>query len=72
MLASGLHRESIMAILDNDPNKVGDVLAGTDIPIVSAAEIRNLRSPRVVVRAAQYTAEIRKQLLGINAEAKLL
>ena len=72
MLSSGLRRDPIMAILDNDPNKVGAVLAGTNIPIVSAAEIRNLRSPRVVVRGAQYTSEIRKQLLGINAEVELL
>jgi 2-polyprenyl-3-methyl-5-hydroxy-6-metoxy-1,4-benzoquinol methylase len=71
MLSSGLNKKNLIAILDNDPAKIGKKLAGTDIPVISPSELRTISSPKVILRASQYNSEIRKQLQNINHTVEL-
>ena len=72
MICSGLNEKNLIAVLDNDPAKIGKKLAGTNIPVISPSELRNTSSPKVILRAAQFNSEIRKQLQNINHTVELL
>lgn len=64
-LAGGL-TVPVISILDNDVNKIGKRLYNTPHIVCSPDRIQHDLSPHVVVRAAQYTDEIRHQLKNIN------
>ena len=72
LISSGLKKENIIAVLDNDPNKIGKKLAGTNIPVVSPSELNGISSPLVLLRAAQFNSEIKKQIKNINNTVELL
>jgi SAM-dependent methyltransferase len=66
LIGFGLDLSRFEAILDNDPNKQGKRLCGTDKTVRAPALLAGIRQPIVVVRAGVYTAEIVAQISAIN------
>jgi len=67
LIACGLNTNCIKGILDNDPNKVGKFLYGTNIKVYNPSVISNDESPIVIVRVAQYKDEIVDSLIANNS-----
>jgi len=63
LLEFGLAEESFLNILDNDPQKIGKRLYGTNLEVCSPKILKELESPLVVLKAAQYTEEIKSDIL---------
>jgi SAM-dependent methyltransferase len=72
LLAFGLDLSRIESILDNDPNKQGKRLCGTEKRVQSPAVLAGLVQPLVVVRAGVYTNEIVAQIRTINPTAEFM
>jgi len=72
MLCLGLDRNKIRGIVDNDPDKIGQFLYGSDIEVYSPEEIRKFNQPEVIVRVSQFKEEIQDQIKSINEKAILL
>lgn len=68
----GLLEEKIVAVLDNDPAKIGKRLYGTNLRVQSPDIIKNVSSPCVVLRTAQYRQEIEEQIFKINQGAVII
>jgi hypothetical protein len=58
--------------LDNDINKIGNFLYGTNLKIESPKIIRDDENPVVIVRSSQYTEEISKDLKIQNINTIIL
>jgi SAM-dependent methyltransferase len=72
LIGFGLDIRRIESILDNDANKQGRRLFGTDKQVAAPVVIAGLESPTVIVRAGTFTREIATQLLQINPTTRLL
>ncbi|MCX7217258.1 MAG: class I SAM-dependent methyltransferase [Burkholderiales bacterium] len=72
LIGFGLNIARIDRILDNDPNKHGRRLFGTDKLVAAPAVIAGLDAPIVIVRAGTFTEEIAEQLLRINPSTRLV
>jgi predicted SAM-dependent methyltransferase len=72
LLNMGLDDVKISGILDNDPNKEGSRLYGTDLKVSNPSILKNLENILVVVKAGVYTDEIIKQLKDINLSIKII
>lgn len=72
LLGFGLDASSIEAVLDNDKNKQGKRLYGTDKLVRSPEELRALEAPTVIVRAGTFTDEIVSQIRDINPSTRFL
>jgi hypothetical protein len=69
----GLDEELFCNILDNDPKKIDNRLYGTNLIVKSPKILKNYDSPLVVLKAAQYTEEIKKDILNnINPNTKFI
>ena len=66
LVGFGLNIDPIVAILDNDVNKHGKRLYGTDKFVMSPNELSKLESPLVIIRAGTFSSEIYNQLRSIN------
>lgn len=66
LMGFGLKVDPVVAILDNDKNKHGKRLYGTDKLVMDPNELSALESPLVVIRAGTFTNEISVQLKSIN------
>lgn len=66
MLEFGLKELEITGILDNDPDKQGKCLYGTNLIVSSPEVLKSLVSPIVIVRAGIYQQEICDQIKNIN------
>lgn len=62
----------IKGILDNDPNKIGDKLYGTDLDVLDPNVIKGLEDVLVIVKCGVYSIEISKQLKEINPNCHIL
>ena len=69
LLNFGLDESYIDCILDNDTNKHGKRLYGTDLVVKSPEIIRDIIKPIIILRAGVYNKEIREQILSINPSA---
>lgn len=68
LLAFGLETDKIVGLLDNDPNKQGKRLYGTDLTVFSPQVLRDLPNPAVILKAGVYNDEIKADILNnINA-----
>jgi hypothetical protein len=69
LMAFGLDTASCEAVLDNDPQKIGRFLYGTDLPVVSPRELLpGLESGQpslVILHAGPYNREIRDGLMAL-------
>jgi len=68
----GLSQCSIEGILDNAAAKIGKRLYGTPYEVFHPENIRNLRKVRVILKAASYQSEIKKQLLELNGNVEII
>ncbi len=68
----GLNIDHIVSIIDNDVNKHGKRLYGTDKFVMSPNELAKLDSPLVIIRAGTFSNEIYNQLSSINQSAILI
>lgn len=72
LIGFGLATSRVKAILDNDINKHGKRLYGTDKLVVSPRELQGIDSPLVIVRAGTFTGEIVDQIADINPNTNLV
>ena len=68
----GLSQCSIEGVLDNATAKIGKRLYGTPYEVFHPEVIRNLRKVRVILKAASYQSEIKKQLLELNGNVEII
>lgn len=69
LLALGLHADKIKCILDNDKNKQGKRLYGTNLFVESPFILKGKERPVVILKAGSYSEEIKKDILeNINKD----
>ncbi len=69
LIQFGLKTDKIIAILDNSPLKQGKRLYGTNFKIESPKILKNKGKVNVILKAANYNEEIKKDILeNINSE----
>jgi hypothetical protein len=67
LVAFGLDTGSISGLLDNDKDKHGKRLSGTNLKVSSPSILSGMESPTVILRAGVYSEEIKEQLSRINS-----
>ena len=73
LLFNGLNKNKILNILDNDPDKQGGFLYGTDLQVLSPKILKEIYQPIVILRAGEYNFEIKKEILkNINKNTKFI
>ena len=73
LLQFGLDSNKVISILDNDPNKQGKRLYGTNLLVESPEVLRNLECGTVLLRAGVYNKEIKNDILtNINPNIKFI
>jgi hypothetical protein len=73
LLKFGLREENFSFILDNDPAKINQRLYGTNLYVRSPKILKDVVNPIVVLKAGQYTEEIKKDILeNINPQARFI
>lgn len=72
LIGFGLETESIVAILDNDKNKHGKRLYGTEKFVFGPQNLAGKEKPIVIVRAGTFTQEIVEQIRSINPTARFI
>ena len=73
LIGFGLSEDLFSNVLDNDPNKIGSRLYGTSLQVKSPKILKDIESPVVVLKAAMYTEEIKKDILeNINPNTKFI
>lgn len=73
LLSFGLNEKHFCNILDNDPKKIGNRLYGTDLIVQSPKILKDVEKPTVVLKAAQYTEEIKKDIIeNINPNTRFI
>jgi len=69
----GLNSDLFCNILDNDPKKQNNRLYGTNLYVKSPRILKDIESPLVVLKAAMYTEEIKKDILeNINPNTRFI
>ena len=63
LIAFGLNTSNIECLLDNDPNKQGKRLYGTNLQVASPKILANKSNPVVILKAGAYNNEIKKDIL---------
>ena len=63
LIKMGLDTKGVKGILDNDPSKNNLYLYGTNIKVFNPNILRGLKKPIVILRAGQYSKEIREQII---------
>lgn len=73
LFAFGLDPKKCICVLDNDPNKIDKRLYGTNLFIKSPKILRDLKEPIVVLRTAQFSKEIKDDILkNINSNTRFI
>ena len=72
LLHGGLIGDIIVCILDNDPQKQGKRLYGTNLLVESPNILKGKQSPHVVLNCAAYGSEIKEAILLINSNTVFL
>lgn len=73
LIISGLATDKIVNILDNDANKQGRRLYGTNLVVQSPKILRDEADPIVILKAGIYNEEIKEDILAnINAKVMFL
>ena len=73
LIEFGLDTSSIVCLLDNDINKQGKRLYGTNLMVKSPKVLTDIKNPIVILKAGVYTSEIKKDILeNINKDTKFL
>jgi SAM-dependent methyltransferase len=72
LLCFGLDEEKIQGVLDNDPNKIGKFLYGSNLKVYGPEIIEHLDQPTVILRVSQFKEEIQDQIETINRHTILV
>ena len=73
LIFNGLEKKSIVSVLDNDPEKQGEFLYGTNYKVFSPKILKKFKNPTVILRAGEYNREIKKNILStINVNTKFI
>lgn len=64
LIAFGLDTSCIVSLLDNDPNKHGKRLYGTNLMVNSPKVLAELENPVVILKAGVYNQEIKADILN--------
>ena len=73
LIFNGLDISLIKNILDNDKKKHNQYLYGTKIKVVGTKNLRKVDKPIIILRAAQYSNEIKKDILkNINYKTRFI
>lgn len=73
LLKFGLDENLFSCVLDNDKTKIGNRLYGTGLKINSPKILKNYDSPLVILKAAQYTDEIKYDIINnINPNTRFI
>jgi hypothetical protein len=67
LIAAGLDRDLLPAVVDASPAKAGRRMPGTDIPVVSPAELAARRPDAVLVFVPDLMAEVRRAYPEVEA-----
>ena len=70
LIGFGLNTNKIVSLLDNDPNKQGKRLYGTNLKVDSPKILKNIDRPIIILKAGVYNDEIRNDIIkNINSNA---
>lgn len=72
LLKIGLREENIDGVLDNSKNKQNKRLYGSGLKVFSPNILKDDDAPMIILRAGKYNAEIRSQIMNINAQARII
>lgn len=73
LLKYGLDEEDFICVLDNDAKKQGQRLYGTTLMVESPKILKDIENPTVVLKAGQYTEEIKEDILNnINENTRFI
>jgi len=73
LIAFGLNTNSIVCLIDNDPNKQGKRLYGTSLMVQSPKILSGIENPTVILKAGVYNNEIKMDILeNINPNVTFL
>ena len=73
LLKNGLKESNLLSVLDNDANKQGQRLYGTKLNVDSPKVLKNFDCPTVILKAGQYTQEIKNDILqNINSKTRFI
>jgi hypothetical protein len=73
LIGFGLDTQRVICLLDNDKNKQGRRLYGTDLFVQAPSTLRGLVGPQVILKAGVYNDEIKKDILeNINPTVRFL
>ena len=73
LVFNGLDQKSIIAVLDNDKEKQGEFLYGTNYKVYSPTILKKYKKPSVIIRAGEYNSEIKKDIIEkINKNTKFI
>ena len=73
LLKNGLEQSSVSCVLDNDTSKQGQRLYGTNLKVSSPKILKHINCPTVILKAGQYTEEIKKDILeNINSKTRFI
>ena len=73
LLSFGLREDSIVALLDNDIDKQGKRLSGTNLIVKNPIVLKDYDEPLVILHAGVYNNEIRSQIISsINPNTKFI
>ena len=73
LIEFGLDTSSIVCLLDNDINKQGKRLYGTNMIVESPKILADIKNPIIILKAGVYNDEIKRDILeNINTGAKFL
>ena len=64
LIAFGLDVNRIECLLDNDPNKQGKRLYGTNLNVYSPKILKDIHNPIVILKAGVYNCEIKEDILN--------
>lgn len=72
LIYQGLMVEKIVGILDNNINKQGKRLYGTELFVFNPQILTNIDKVLVILNAGAYNDEIEKKLLSINSRVEIV
>ena len=72
LINNGLEVKNIVGILDNDNNKQGEYLYGTNLKVFDPKVLNKYQFPIIILRAGAYNEEIKNQILLINKNSKII
>jgi len=64
LIAFGLDTSKIICLLDNDPNKQGKRLYGTNLKVESPKILKDIKNPVIILKAGAYNNEIIDDILN--------